>query len=113
MASTLNVAMDFWGGRRPGGGTAGGKASAGTPRFRHVIFSGEYGSEVDRLWGKHRDLIRGELERLIAEALTQDDRIEGIEDFSLEFSVDEVICQFTVVSAEGSFAMERRMELGV
>ena len=55
----------------------------------------------------------GELERLIAEALVQDDRIEGIEGFSLEFSGDEVLCRFTVVSAEGSFAIERRVRIGV
>ena len=119
MEPSLTLGLDFERGRIFGevDGLAAvqqaAKLALETPRFQHVIFSGEYGSEVDTLRGKHRDLIRGELERLIAEALTQDDRIEGVEDFSLEFSGDEVICQFTVVSAEGSFTMERRMELGV
>ena len=97
MEPSLTLGLDFERGRIFGevDGLAAvqqaAKLALETPRFRHVIFSGEYGSEVD----------------------TQDDRIEGVEDFSLEFSGDEVICQFTVVSAEGSFTMERRMELGV
>ena len=84
-----------------------------TERFAWPIYSWNYGAELGRLTGRSVRVAQGELPRLLREALTQDARIEGIEDFSLEFSVDEVICQFTVVSAEGSFAMERRMELGV
>ena len=37
------------------------KLALETPRFQHVIFSGEYGSEIEGLRGQHRDLIRGEL----------------------------------------------------
>lgn len=119
MEPSLTLGLDFQRGRIVGeiDGMAAvqqaAKLALEIPRYQHVILPDDYGSEVDTLRGKHRDLIRGELERLIAEALTQDDRIEGIEGFSLEFSGDEVLCRFTVVSAEGSFAIERRVSIGV
>ena len=119
MEPSLTLGLDFERGRILGeiDGLAAvrqaAKLALETPRHQYPIFSAEYGSEAETLLGQHKDLIRGELERLIAEALTQDSRIEGVEDFSLEFTGDEVLCQFTIVSTEGSFRQERRMELGV
>lgn len=119
MEPSLTLGLDFDRGRIFGetDGLAAvqqaAKLALETPRFGYVIFSGNYGSEVETLTGQHKDLIRGELERLVTEALVQDDRIEGTADFSLEFLGDEVLCHFTVLCAEGAFAMERRVNLGV
>lgn len=84
-----------------------------TPRYRHLIFSWNYGNEAHSLIGKHRDLIRGELERYVVEALTQDDRITGIRDFALRFSEDAVLATFTVMSLYGEFTAERSEHLGI
>ena len=74
-----------------------------TERFQHLIYSFSYGVEFDGLIGKDPALIRSELKRRITEALLQDDRIEGIENFEVDIEGDSATAQFTVISQFGSF----------
>jgi len=69
-----------------------------TERYAHSIYSG-YG--LDRRIGP-------ELERCVKEALLEDDRIESVEDFRMDWSGDEVVVRCVVVSIYGDLAIERR-----
>lgn len=81
-------------------------------RFEHLIYSLDYGNELNGFIGKPRDYATGDIERRILEALIQDDRIEGIEDFALSFSGESAIISFTIISTFGNFKMERGVLLG-
>lgn len=67
-----------------------------TERYESIIYNWYYGVEFDTLIGKSRELITSELERRIREALTEDDRINRISDFEIEFTSDKAIVSFTV-----------------
>lgn len=76
-----------------------------TERFAHFIYSGNYGMSG---WSSAGFGL--ELERWVSEALLQDDRITGIEDFQSIVNGDEVRAQFTVVSIFGSFEERRAFQ---
>lgn len=67
-----------------------------TERYESLIYNWYYGVEFDTLIGKSRELITSELERRIREALLEDDRINRITDFNIEFTSDKAIVTFTV-----------------
>lgn len=74
-----------------------------TERYAYVIYSSEYGVELDRLIGKDYDFIVSDLERTITEALLADDRILSITDFVAEqTAIDRMTATFTVNSVLGS-----------
>lgn len=74
-----------------------------TERFKHLIYTFNYGIELDGLIGAAPGFIRSELKRRISEALLQDDRIEKIENFKITVNGDSATAEFTVVSQFGSF----------
>jgi len=51
-------------------------------RFRWQIYSTNFGAELDDLVGEDEAYIVSELPRLIEEALSTDDRIRAVDDFS-------------------------------
>lgn len=55
-----------------------------TERYRYIIFSWNYGVELQDLIGKPMDYVMVEVERRITEALTQDDRIDSVDNFEFE-----------------------------
>lgn len=67
-----------------------------TERYESLIYNFYYGTEFDSLIGKSRELITSELERRIREALLEDDRIVRVTDFTIEFTSDKAIVEFTV-----------------
>ena len=67
-----------------------------TERYESLIYNFYYGTEFDSLIGKSRELITSELERRIREALLEDDRIIRVTDFTIEFTSDKAIVEFTV-----------------
>lgn len=74
-----------------------------TERYAYVIYSSQYGVELDRLIGKDYDFIVSDLERTITEALLADDRILSITDFVAEqTAIDRMTATFTVNSVVGS-----------
>lgn len=52
-----------------------------TERFKHLIYSFDYGSEVSSILGGDRQLAMSEAKRFITEALEQDERITGVDGF--------------------------------
>lgn len=78
-----------------------------TERYKHVIYSWNYGVELNDLFGKPMPYVLPEIPRRITEALTQDDRITGVTDYDLSYTKDgAVLAKFTVVSIYGDFEEE-------
>jgi hypothetical protein len=74
-----------------------------TERYAYTIYSSQYGSEFERLLGKDYDFIVSDLERTISEALSVDERILGISNFSVEKSgLNSLITSFDVNSIFGT-----------
>lgn len=70
------------------------------PRYEYLIFSDRFGHELDSLVGKDPDYIEAAAPALIKEALSPDDRIEGIEDLTFETDGDAACIGFTVRANE-------------
>ena len=73
-----------------------------TERYKHVIYSWNYGVELQNLFGKPMPYVLPEIPRRITEALTQDDRITDVTNYDLSYTKDgSVLAKFTVVSIYG------------
>jgi len=70
-------------------------------RYRYPIYSYGYGVELSDLFGKSRDYVMSEVKRRITEALTQDDRVTGVDGWRFEADKKSVIVTFTVHSIYG------------
>lgn len=77
-----------------------------TERFHYLIYSTNYGSEINGLVGSSPLFVQSELRRRISEALLQDDRITSIDSMQFSFTSDSVLVRFTVITNSGSFNME-------
>ena len=62
-----------------------------TERYRYVIYSWNYGVELEGLVGKHIAYIVPEIERRIIEALMQDDRTERVDSFEFDTSKQGIV----------------------
>lgn len=78
-----------------------------TERYRYVIYSWNYGVELDDLFGKPIPYVFSELPRRIREALVQDDRVENVTNFELSHKQGEVLCKFEVITTRGTLAMQK------
>lgn len=61
--------------------------------------------------GTPRDYAMSEIKRRITEALTQDDRITGVDDWSFETSGRGVRAKFTVNTIYGDLTAEKEVEI--
>lgn len=77
-----------------------------TPRYAHLIYSFDYGSELMRHFGQSNELVQAEWARMIQEALLVDDRIQSVEQFQFFFHRDAVEVHFVVKSRLGNFTEE-------
>ncbi len=82
-----------------------------TERFHFLIFSDNYGSELQGLLGKSGRFVRAEIERRIREALLQDSRISNVTFDAIEESDEGLTVNFTVTSTEGSFQYTQEVRL--
>lgn len=83
-----------------------------TERYRYIIYSGSYGIELLDLFGQPVSYVCPELERRITEALTWDDRIDGVDDFRFDFPKKGVVhVAFTVHTVFGDFKAERGVNI--
>lgn len=73
-----------------------------TPRYKHLIFSGQHGSELETLVGMDSDYIFSEGKRMISDALSTDTRITGVCDFTFNNGV----ISFTLDTIYGSTIMD-------
>lgn len=65
-----------------------------TPRYRHVIYSRDYGSELEDLIGSgSRALQESEIQRMVTETLLADARTQSVDRFSFDW--DGEACRFS------------------
>lgn len=84
-----------------------------TQRFRHLIYTPDYGAELDELIGTPPAFVKSEATRILQEALTQDDRITGVEAVRTTATGDNLLIEFTLVSTYGSFEMSQEVSNNV
>ncbi|MCL1903853.1 MAG: DUF2634 domain-containing protein [Oscillospiraceae bacterium] len=77
-----------------------------TERFRHPIYSTDYGIELADLFGRDCDYVCVELERRIKEALLSDSRILRVVGFNFVQEKNIVRVTFTVYSIYGEHKLE-------
>ena len=77
-----------------------------TERYKFLIYSWNYGAELETLIGTHPDIVEDEAERLISEALLQDDRITAVYDFEFSRNRDTLLVNFKVNSIYGDIDVE-------
>lgn len=77
-----------------------------TERYKFLIYSWDYGVELIDLIGKPMPYVMSEIPRRINEALTQDERIERVENFEFEKVRDKLKVTFTVITNVGDFSAE-------
>lgn len=77
-----------------------------TERYESMIYNWYYGVEFDGLIGKQRDYVTSELQRVIREALTEDDRIIEVSDFDITYTEDSALIVFLVETNIGDITVE-------
>lgn len=78
-----------------------------TERYAYVIYSWDYGIELTDLYGMSPIYVCSEIERRVKEALFQDDRITGVDDFEFDTSRKGVVSvSFTVHTIFGDLNEE-------
>lgn len=79
-----------------------------TERYQYVIYSWNYGVELQDLFGMPVTYVCPELQRRIEEALLQDDRITGVSDFEFDTKTKRTVkVSFTVNTIYGDIKAEK------
>jgi hypothetical protein len=75
-----------------------------TPRYKHVIYSRNYGTEFDGLIGKAypRAVVESEIQRIVKETLKVDPRTGEVSDFTFTWDGDKIYfsCIVTTVNSQ-------------
>lgn len=83
-----------------------------TERYKHIIYSSNYGVELADLFGKPMPYVIPEIPRRIEEALLVDDRINKVDGFDLQYDKQgNVKCYFVVHSIFGDVEIERSVKI--
>lgn len=83
-----------------------------TERFENVIYDASYGVELVGLIGKPKEFVKSDIERIIKEALSVDERILGIENFNIVDDVKENLkIEFKVNSIYGDIKLESEVTI--
>jgi hypothetical protein len=80
-------------------------------RYEYLIYSWNYGIELNDLYGQPIPFVLPELKRRITEALMQDSRILGVDNFSFETNKGKVHATFTVHTIFGDVEAERTVNI--
>lgn len=78
-----------------------------TERYAHLIYSWNYGIELQDLLGQPVSWLYPELKSRITEALLQDSRITAVGDFSFEKMRGKVHVSFTVTTIYGAVEAQK------
>ena len=82
-----------------------------TERYQYLIYSWNYGIELLDLFGMPVTYVCPELERRIKEALTWDERIKSVSDFSFSVNGNQVWVTFTAHTIEGDIQAEKEVTI--
>lgn len=80
-------------------------------RYAYPIYSRNYGVEMANLIGQPPDYAMSEIKRRITEALEQDDRITGVDDWVFETGRNRVRASFTVYTIYGELEVTKEVEI--
>lgn len=80
-------------------------------RYAYPIYSRNYGAEFVDLIGQPKDYAMSEIKRRITEALTQDDRITGVDEWEFETGRNSVRVTFVVRTIYGDVSAEKEVEV--
>jgi hypothetical protein len=78
-----------------------------TERYKWVIFSWNYGVELDDLFGMPISWVIPEVKRRIQEALIQDERIKDVDNFEFEVGKGTLLVRFTARTIYGEIPIEK------
>ena len=78
-----------------------------TERYRYLIYSWNYGVELEELFGEPISYCIPEIERRITEALMQDDRVINVYNFEFDHHGRVVSTKFIVETVFGTVDMEK------
>ena len=79
-----------------------------TERYQHIIYSHDYGVELQDLFGEPVEYVCPELQRRIEEALMQDDRITSVSSFEFDITKKRTVkTTFTVHTIFGDIESEK------
>lgn len=83
-----------------------------TERYKYVIYSRNYGSEFEKLYGKQMSYVKSIIKSVITDALTADDRIKNISNFTVE-KIDKTSLKvdFTVESIFGDIDISEEVRV--
>ena len=83
-----------------------------TQRYQYIMYSGNYGVELNDLYGQPLSYVLPELERRITEALTWDERIDSVSDFEFDTSKKGTVhVKFTVHTVFGDIETKREVSI--
>ena len=83
-----------------------------TERFTWPIYTDNYGVELRSLIGEDIDLVIAEVERIVQDALSVDERIIEVKNFTLtQESKNAVLVSFFVVTIYGQIKIEKEVAI--
>lgn len=82
-----------------------------TERYKHPIYSWDYGVELVDLIGLPMNYVISEVPNRIKDALIQDDRIKDVVDFEFEINGKKLNVKFTIISNVGNIPTELEVEV--
>ena len=82
-----------------------------TERYKHIIYSWDYGVELVDLIGKPMPYVISEIPRRITEALTQDTRIKNVSDFEFEKNKSKLYVTFVVETTIGDIPVDLEVNI--
>ena len=79
-----------------------------TPRYRHEIYTGDYGSETEELIGQAytADVKRAEAARYVREALMVSPYVTAVRDIDTDFDGDRLTVRCTVETIYGEVELD-------
>lgn len=80
-------------------------------RFQWIIYSWKIGIETKDLYGEPVDWVCSEIERVVVEALSVDNRIEEVDNFEFEIEKRKILATFTVKTIYGEFNHSMEVDL--
>ena len=82
-----------------------------TERFDCLIYSWNYGVELNGLFGKSLGVAKSKLKKRIREALTRDDRIVSVDAFSFTNKGRKLLVSFRVQTKFGTVDTQKEVEI--
>lgn len=81
-----------------------------TEAGKHLIYEEDYGIELEDLYGMPQEFVISELQMRFEDALLQDERIQNINDFTVERKGKKAVaCSFIAETTEGEIEIEEEV----